>query len=90
MSHKGKHLRGGMFGNGGGTVVFCCEVGGAAGCAAGGTGGTGAAGAAPPTPAAACGAGVGSGAGARSTLRRHVGQVCCLWNHKRRHAAWKM
>lgn len=38
-------------------------------------------------PSGACGV---SGAGARSTLSRQVGQVCCRWNHNRRHAAWNM
>lgn len=24
------------------------------------------------------------------TLRRHVGQVCCRWNHDRRHDVWNI
>lgn len=31
-----------------------------------------------------------SGAGARRTLRRHVGQVCWRWNQRRKQAAWNM
>lgn len=38
----------------------------------------------------AAAAGVGCGSGARSTFRRHVGQVWCRWNHDRRHDTWKM
>lgn len=72
-----------MFGKGGGTGPG--GTGAAAACGAcGARPGTGAAaGAGPAGPPA-------SGAGARSTLSRHVGHVCCRWNHSRRHAAWNM
>ena len=28
--------------------------------------------------------------GVRRTSKRQVGHVCCLWNHDRKHVAWKM
>lgn len=38
-----------------------------------------------PAPRGGC-----AGPGVRRMLSRQVGQVCCLWNHERRHAVWKM
>lgn len=67
-------------------LPFCCETptwnmfGGACGSAGLACGG------------ALCGAGAGvlGAEGVRRMLRRHVGHVCCRWNHERRHDVWKM
>ena len=54
----------------------------AAAAAAGGT--------APPLPPAAAAAAAAAPARAVKASVRQVGQVCCLWNHWRRHAVWKI
>lgn len=36
------------------------------------------------------GAGAAVVMGVRRMFNRHVGQVCCRWNHDRKHVVWKM
>lgn len=70
------------YSRGGGMLARLARLGKGGGAA--GAAGAAACGGATPAPPPL------SGAGARSTFSRHVGHVCCRWNHNRRHAAWNM